>query len=261
MKIRFAPTLRILFLLLNFLSALFISSCSDDNGNPSLPTRGNLLGTIQTFDDKLVSANDREGVTVIASNLTGQTFTSKTDNTGRYTFNDLPFDSYQFEISKTGFGTLKIFGLSHIYDKDAVSTIVQNITFGKISTTTVTGLTFKEFILNNEIGVSFGYSLSPVPTPSNKAFFRYFLGTFADVSNTKFKARSEVLSFSSLSANTGFTREKLLEMGFAAGETIYVRMYGDSFVSNNWEDPTSGNEVFPNINPTTVAAVSFVVPN
>ena len=31
--------------------------------------------------------------------------------------------------------------------------------------------------------------------------------------------------------------------------------------SNNWEDPTSGVEVFPNINPTTVAAVSFVVPN
>lgn len=249
------------FLIISLFSALFVIACSDDNDTPSLPTRGILLGNIQTFDDKLVSTNDAGGVTVTASNLTGQTFSATTDNTGRYTFNELPYDNYQFEISKSGYGTLKVFGISHVYVKDVISTVVQNIPFGKTSTTTVTGLTFNDFLLNGEVGVSFDYILSPVPTSSKKAFVRYFLGPFADVSNTKFTARSEVFSFSSLSANTGFTKERLLEMGFTAGQTVYVRMYGDSFISNNWEDPTSGIEVFPNINPTTVAAVSFVVPN
>jgi hypothetical protein len=250
-----------IFTTLVIFSIVFISSCSEDNDTPALPTKGTLLGNIQTFDDKLISTSDNGGVTVSASNLTGQTFTTTTDNTGRYTFNELPFDNYQFEISKTGYGTLKVFGISHVYNKDVISTIVQNITFGKLSTTTVTGLSFKEFSINGEVGVSFDYNLSPVPTPSNKAFVRYFLSTSANVSNSNFTARTEVLSFSSLSANTGFTKEKLLEMGFTTGQTVYVRMYGDSFISNNWEDPTSGVEVFPNINPTTVAAVSFVVPN
>jgi hypothetical protein len=252
---------KVTFIIFGILSAASITSCSNENETPLIPTKGTLIGNIQTFDDKLVSTNDAGGVTVTASNLTGQTFTATTNNTGRYTFNDLPYDNYQFEISKSGYGTLKIFGISNVYTKDVTSTLVKNIPFGKISTTKVTGLTFSEYLLNDEVGVSFYYNLSPVPTSSNKAFVRYFLGPFADVSNTKFTARSEVFSFSSLSANTGFTKEKLLEMGFTVGQTVYVRMYGDSFISNNWEDPTSGNEVFPNINPTTVAAVSFVVPN
>jgi hypothetical protein len=195
------------FITLCVLSAAFISSCSDENDTPPIPTKGTLIGNIQTFDDKLIITNDAGGVTITASNLTGQTFTATADNTGRYTFNDLPYDSYQFEISKSGYGTLKVFGISHVYVKDVTSTLVQNIPFGKISTTTVTGLTFSEFLLNGEVGVSFDYNLSPVPTSSNKAFVRYFLGPFADVSNTKFTARSEVFSFSSLSANTGFTKE------------------------------------------------------
>jgi hypothetical protein len=109
--------------------------------------------------------------------------------------------------------------------------------------------------------VSFEFGLSPVPTPSNRAFVSYFLGDFADVSNTKFKAKSDNINFSNLSANTGFTRDKLLEMGFTSGQTVFVSIFGESFISNNWEDPTSGLEVFPNINLNTVAAVSFVVPN
>jgi hypothetical protein len=261
MKSSFNLILKGVFLILSLSSVLFLTSCSDDNDTPPIPTKGTLLGNIQTFDDKLVSTNDAGGVIVTASNLTGQTFTATTDNTGRYTFNDLPFDSYQFEISKTGYGTLKVFGISHVYNKDVISTIVQNVPFGKLSTTTVTGLSFKEFSINGEVGVSFNYALSPTPSPSNKGFVRYFLSTSANVSNSNYTARTEVLSFSSLSANTGFPKERLLEMGFTAGQTVYVRMYGDSFISNNWEDPTSGVEVFPNINPTTVAAVSFVVPN
>ena len=260
MKIHSSLITKLLTILLSVAAVLFVTSCDDENP-PSIPTIGNLIGSVQTFDDKTASTGDNVGVLITASNLTGQTFTATTNNLGRYTFDDLPFDNYQFEISKDGYGTLRVFGISHVKTSDGSSTNVQNITFGKKSTTTVTKLSFRNFLYNGEVGVSFEFGLSPVPTPSNRAFVRYFLGDFADVSNTKFKAKSDVINFSNLSANTGFTREKLLEMGFTSGQTVFVRMYGESFISNNWEDPTSGLEVFPNINPNTVAAVSFIVPN
>ena len=160
-------------------------SCSKKDSTPSVPTSGNLFGTIQTWDDKTTSTNDMAGVTVTITNLANKSTT--TDAQGRYTFTNLPYDQYDLEISKTGYGTHKVFGVTHSYDPASSlgTTQIPNISFGKKSTTTVTALAVNGNNVLGEPGVSFSYTVNPTPTPASRAFVRYFLSTAADVSPTK----------------------------------------------------------------------------
>jgi hypothetical protein len=43
------------------------------------------------------------------------------------------------------------------------------------------------------------------------------------------------------------------------GQTIYIKAYGESLIGNDYDDPNSRKRVFPNLNPTTVNAISFVM--
>jgi hypothetical protein len=55
------------------------------------------------------------------------------------------------------------------------------------------------------------------------------------------------------------TQQQLNDYGFSTGSTVYIRVYGDSYYSNNYLDPTGG-QIFPNINSNAVTSISFVVP-
>lgn len=243
------------------LGCILIASCSKKDTAPVLPTSGNLTGNIQTWDDKLTSTTDMAGITVTLTNLANTSTT--TDAQGKFSFANLPFDEYDLEISKSGYGTMKLLGVTHAYDPSASTvgtTVIPGFSFGKKSTTTVTAFSVSGNNLSGEPGVSFNYTVSPVPTTASRAFVRYFLSNTADVSSTKYKAVSNVVNFSNLSAITGFTTSQLVGMGFSSGQTVYVRMYGDSFITNEYFQPNLGYKIFPNLNVTTVPAVSFVVP-
>ena len=235
-------------------------SCSKKDSTPSVPTSGNLFGTIQTWDDKTTSTNDMAGVTVTITNLANKSTT--TDAQGRYTFTNLPYDQYDLEISKTGYGTHKVFGITHSYDpaSSVGTTQIPNISFGKKSTTTVTALAVNGNVVLGEPGVSFSYTVNPTPTPASRAFVRYFLSTAADVSPTKYLAASAVVNFSNGSGITGFSTSQLVGMGFTSGQTVYVKMFGESFITNEYFQPNLGYKIFPNLNLTSQPAVSFVVP-
>lgn len=244
--------------LLPFILVIFSITSCDKEKNDNTPDSATLSGTIQTWDDKLNSTTDAAGITVTIANLPG--VSTLTDANGRYSFANLPFDTYELSISKTGYGTYRVFGITHAYNAAQTFTQVPLIAFGKLSTTTITGLSVTGNTINGEPGVSFSYNLSPVPTTSSRAFVRYFLSTTADVSPASYRTYSPLLNFSNLSNITGFTQSQLISMGFSSGQTVYVRLYGDSWRSNDYFDPNLGRQVFPNINPTTVPAVSFVVP-
>ncbi|MFM2139613.1 MAG: hypothetical protein RJA57_1920 [Bacteroidota bacterium] len=233
-------------------------ACSKKNNDNTPPATGSLSGTVQTWDDKLTSTTDVAGITVTITNLTGVSTT--TDANGRYTFNNLPFDTYDLSFSKGGYGTYRVFGISHANTGSQTPTQVPLVAYGKQSTTTVTGLSVNGSSLNGEPGVTFAYNLNPAPSTASRAFVRYFLGTTSDVSSNNYRAFSQLSNFSNLSNITGFTQSQLIAMGFSSGQTVFVRMYGDSWRSNDYFDPNLGRQVFPNINPTTVAAISFVVP-
>jgi len=49
-------------------------------------------------------------------------------------------------------------------------------------------------------------------------------------------------------------------MGFASGSTVYVKIYGESFYGNDYDEPNQNIRVFPNLNLDSAEAVSFEVP-
>ena len=54
------------------------------------------------------------------------------------------------------------------------------------------------------------------------------------------------------------SQSDLINMGFATGTAVYVKVYGESFWSNDY---ASGSlRRFPNLNSNSADAVSFIVP-
>lgn len=237
--------------------AAFLFSCKKESAQ-NTPVAARMFGTVQTWDDKTTSTSDMAGIKVTITNLANVSTT--TDATGRYSFENVAFDLYDLEFSKTGYGTFKLYGVTHAYNASTNYTQLPLVGFGKLSTTTVTSLTVSGNTIGGEPGVTFDYGLSPAPSTASRAFVRYFLGTTAGVSSTSYSAFTGLLNFSNLSNITGFSKSQLLGYGFTSGQTVYVRMYGDSFRSNEYTDPNTGKTIFPNINTTTAPAVSFVVP-
>lgn len=233
-------------------------SCKKESTGPGKPLSGKLAGTVQAWDDKLVNNADAAGIKVTITNLSN--VSTLTDATGKYSFDNLGFDTYDLEFSKTGHGTYRVYGVTHTYNASNTVTQVPLVGFGKLSITTVTSLAVNGNTINAEPGVTFSYGISPAPSVASRAFVRYFLSTSPGVSNTDYMAFSDVINFSNLSNITGFSQSQLIGFGFVTGQTVYVKMYGDSFRSNEYTDPNSGKTVFPNINPNAAAAVSFVVP-
>lgn len=242
--------------LLGLLCLTLITSCSKDSNETPTPTGGPLSGTVQVWDDKTNTLTDNSGVTITVDDLTNTSTT--TDASGKYTFTNLPYDLHDFTVSKTGYGTHKLFGVSH---KSGTSgTVLPAIQFGKQATTSVTSLTVSGNTYNGTPGASVLYSVSPTPSATNRGYVRYFLSTNKDVSNTNYMYASPVTSVLNNNVSGGFTKEDLLTAGFTSGQTVYIRLYGESVQSNAYTDPNVGVRTFPNINTNTVAAVSFIMP-
>jgi hypothetical protein len=54
--------------------------------------------------------------------------------------------------------------------------------------------------------------------------------------------------------------QELNELGFASGSILYARVYGDSYYSNDYDDPNEGRRIFPNLLEDTAQSVQFQVP-
>jgi hypothetical protein len=233
------------------ITAISCSKDDDDNNNASL---GKITGSVQVWNDKATSLADRSGVTVVINNLSNVSTTTAAD--GSFSFDNLPYDNYDFSFSKSGYGTFKYFGVSHSNS----STIMPTIQFGAISTSTVSALTYVSNTFAGGPGVSYTFSMNPTPTSANRGYVRAFLSTSATVSNTNYMAYSGLRSASNNNVTGGFTADELYGMGFATGQTVFIKMYADAYQSNVYEDPATGRDVFPNINSGSPAAISFVVP-
>jgi hypothetical protein len=248
--------LPILYLVLILCASSFLA-CNKADPGPSV--NGKLTGLIKTWDDKSIAIPDKGGITV--STDYPSVFTTTTDTSGNFSFENLDFDKYDLSFSKPGYGTYKIFSYAHNINLSASQTVntIPTINFGKISTTAITNLVFLKSSVNGAIGVSFNVTVSPVPTTLKRAFIRYFLNTSSTVSNTNYMVYTPPIGTSSTVATDGFTNDELTGYGFSKGQTIYIKAYGESLVSNDYDDPNLRKRVFPNLNPTSAAAISFVM--
>jgi hypothetical protein len=109
-------------------------------------------------------------------------------------------------------------------------------------------------------GVSYTYTVSPNPSVSNRGYVRAFLSTSPSVSSSNYTAYSTVRSVLSSPATGGFSLEELNGFGFTSGQTVYIKLYGESFISNDYTEPLTGKRIFPNLSTTSAPAISFVIP-
>lgn len=231
---------------------LGISSCSkDEDPTPDPITKANIIGSVNLYDEG-VTEIDNSNMTV---SIDGTTFSASTDVDGDFVLNDVPFGTYTLIYEKSGFGTFKKFDIEHT-NTGSSTIITENPSLGESSTTTVTDLTVS--VNGNDVLVSI--TTDPAGSNGNTRYIRYFLSTDSNVSNENYTFYSSGL-ISQINPNQiTLSQSDLTNAGFSSGQTVHVKAYGDSFWSNEYDDPDLGRKVFPNLNMTSVNSVSFIVP-
>ena len=242
--------------LYSLLWLIVVTSCTIKSDQTPVSAAGLLSGSIQLWDDKTSTLTDNSGVVITVDDLSNTS--AQTDAMGKYSFSNLPYGLHDLTIAKAGYGSYRLFGVSHMTNTNG--TTLPAVQLGKLATTSVTSLTVSGTTYNGSPGVSVLYSVSPTPTAANRGYIRYFLSTDKGVSNTNYKYASSILSVLNNNTTGGFTKDDLLTAGFTSGQTVYLRLYGESVQSNAYTDPNIGVMVFPNSNFNTVSAVPFVMP-
>ncbi|MBY0482843.1 MAG: carboxypeptidase-like regulatory domain-containing protein [Chitinophagaceae bacterium] len=246
-----------IFFLLSLFCVFVLFACKKDD--PAQPTNGKLIGSIQTWDDKTTAILDKVGITVSTDYPTVNSTT--TDANGKFSFDNLDFDKYDLSFSKPGYGTYKIFSYAHNYNPSGPQTIntIPLINFAKKSTTTITNMVLLKTSFNGINGVSFQVTVSPNPTTLKRAYIRYFLSNSSALSSSNYLVYTPPIGTSSTVAIDGFSNDELTGFGFSKGQTIYIKAYGESVRGNDYDDPNLRKRIFPNLNSTTVPAISFVM--
>jgi len=231
---------------------LGIASCTkDENLIPETVTKANIIGSVNLYDES-TTHKDNSGMIVSIAETT-PVISATTDIDGNFTLTDVPFGKYTLVYTKTGFGTYKKLDIEHI--NTGKSTIIYNTpSLGESSSTQITNLDTK--IEANNIVLSI--TTTPAGNNGNIKYIRYFLSPKSNVSNINYTYFSAGLISKINPKEVVLTAKILSDAGFSSGETIFVKVYGDSFWSNQYENLQ--RMIFPNLNPNTAEAVSFIVP-
>lgn len=239
------------FLFIPFFALLFVG-CKSGAVSPSSFGTQKIFGDVYLFDD-LNNNELREGMMV---EIKGNGFTALTDSAGRYSFSNVPFGTYSITYSKEGYGTYQLDTFYHKQNVDDTPTIIPRFALGRISTTSITGLDIS--IVGDTVKVN--PFISPAGDYSNPRGVRLFYGTSDAVAGNNYDAHSDVYRIRNSTGVIKIGKTELYAMGFTSGTTVFVKAYGEAFTANDYTDVATGKRVFPNLNTTTVAAKSFVLP-
>lgn len=237
---------------LNLILMLFLlgTSCSDSNDNDQpTPTSANISGSVNLFDDG-VTEIDNSNMTV---SVEGSSISATTNASGQFTLSNVPFGTITIVYEKSGYGTYKKFNINH---NGGDTFITETPSLGQTSTTRVTNLNVSQS--NNTITIA--TSMIPEANVSNTRYLRYFFSSQSNVSNENSEAVLETLPAQINPYNLNLDVSSLNALGFTSGQTIYVKCYGESFWSNQYDDPQSETTIFPNLNQNTVNAIAFNIP-
>lgn len=241
---------RILFSVLS-MYLLFVMSCNKASDNPpAVITEGYLKGSVNLFDEGLVPLS-KDSMKVSLENTDPEIFVF-TDTNGDFIFENLDFDIYTIAFAKENYGTFKFYGLNHSGSNTNVSVVPS---LGEKSSTEITLVDAFQF----ETDILVNVSCTPAASVDNPRYIRYFLGLTSGVSSSQYMYSSMVVVADSDPVVITLTQQELNNIGFASSSEVFIRVYGDSYWSNMYEQP-DGTTIFPNLNPTTVDVVSFIVP-
>lgn len=242
---------RIFFAKLTLFSLLLTlaSACGEEDDPLTNPPSADISGQVKLFDEGTNEISP-SGMTVSAEGLRIEDLT---DGDGRFLLQDVLLGRVVVAYEKSGYGTYKKF--IDDFNEDLVLTEVPSL--GKISQTDV--------ITNSVIVEGMEVRIASVTTGTNTPirYLRYFFSTRSDVSSESYEAFLDRPVESDPRVNPAvltITGQELNELGFTSGTTVYARVYGDSYYSNDYEDPNEGRRVFPNLFEDTAQSVQFQVP-
>ncbi len=246
--------MKLYYLTLGFIVLVGFTSCSkDEEETPQPISKANIIGSVNLYDEG-VTQIDNSNMTVKIEG-TSPVISATTDVDGEFTLSDVPFGTYTLVYEKTGFGTFKKFDIEHT--NTGSSTVVEAPSLGQKSTTSITNLTVSS---NANFPVILGATTNPAGNQANTRYIRFFFSTDPNVSNENYDSYLETFPANNSPYNLNLSQASLDALDFTSGSTVYVKCYGESFWGNSYSDPDLKRDIFPNLNPTSAPAVSFVVP-
>ncbi len=236
-----------LFIVPSLAALFFFTGCLDDD---TAPGNGFIDGEVNLFDDATTQVSSQDmSVTLESLPFIGDS----TDPSGGYRIEDIPIGNYNLVFEKPGFGTFKLTGVN-IFGDGGVT--IPELPLGQISTTAITSIV--DSIAGEDI--FFTIEVSPAGTPQAPRYVRFFLHNLGNVGPENFTSFSNTLTVESNQFVFAVNQAELIDVGFQVGQTVYIRAYGESFYSNEYDDSTLGRRVFPNVNPNAANSIFFQVP-
>ncbi|AMQ56925.1 carboxypeptidase-like regulatory domain-containing protein [Algoriphagus sanaruensis] len=226
---------------------LLCSSCGNSENPDTLPTSGAITGSVLLFGEGSASLPPA-GMKVSIEN-SSPPIEATTDNAGKFTLENVPFGTYTLSYEKEGFGTYK---KPEIVHEAVISPISITPSLGQLSSTQVIEVRMEK---SGSSLITY-VTTNPAASINSRRYIRYFFGTTPNVSASNYTAYSETYVVQDTPYYRTFAPSQLSQLGLNPTGTIYMRVYGDSFFSNDYLDPVTKKRVFPNLNPNTVAAKS-----
>lgn len=228
------------------------TACSKDDDNHPEPAKADIFGFVSLYDEGTNKLDDASMAVYIDGKK--DMYSATTNSDGRFSIKDIELGTYTVVFAKNGYGTYKIYDVKVESDEGHVS--LNTPSLGQLSTTEVTSL-----IANIDgSDVVLTYETSPAGNSNSPKYIRYFFNDDSNVSSDVYKHYTEVYEIKSNPHEREFSKNDLIDMGFKSGDKVYVKVYGDSFWSNEYDDPDLSRKVFPNLNANSASEVSFVVP-
>ncbi len=236
------------------MTLLFIFGCKEgNNGTPVVPTFANIEGSVNLYDEGVIPVDNAE-MKIVVEGLIPEIM-AITDSEGNFSLENVPFGTYTLVYTKSGYGTFKNVNIEHI-DTGEATLLTAAPSLGSKTSTSITNLSVKEE--SNEVFLS--ASIHPDASISSTKFLRFFYSTNSAVGPDNYLYYSDGLVARINPYELVLTADQLQSYGFPSETVVYVKVFGDSFWSNEYVDSALGRKIFPNLNETASGAVSFIVP-
>lgn len=230
-------------------------------GGGSVNDTGTITGQVSLYNEFSFPQSGFSGVTVTITSGSVQ-FTATTSASGTYQFSGMHTDTYNLTYQKTGYGTMKIYGLSH-FAGGQQPTAVQSVDLIQIPVKTAVTSLSTAYITYPYIGVDITLDTSSqtyVQYPQN---FLLFLGKTPQAGPSSY---IQIISNNFFPDGSGgynnFLDRNALSTQFQTGDTIYMTAYTynrylypsayaatpqDGGTSAYYIDPSTGLYVYPNL--------------
>jgi len=261
------------------LSIVFVSCKKDKDPDAIGVSVQNLRGKI-VLNEQYGGVNyaDRAGATALLSGQF-QTYTSTTDDAGRFQFEQLPAGTYSISVSKDGFSTMQLNNFTFsptnpAFPVDGSYQILPTLTLGKKSTfyfdSTLVSLIYyvdtllyepPDFILIDTLSVDVIFTSKMLPTiavPFAQRGYRIYVGNGPNLNANNALAQYHGVTTDGYITKT-WTQQEWSALGINLGDVIYVMVKGDSPNEIFYLAP-GGQRVYPNLSDSLGIDGALLIP-